>query len=142
MLYVIWQNATGTDPSTAVVSTWCNRQGIWKDSVFRKCVEKSCGSGSARVRSVTHTGMDSTHGLSSVLTFVRKGFSASMEQVFHNPVTLMTLLKHMGIRLHCMLPVSLMKLYIETLQRILTLTKQITMESEDKFETRPTFARW
>lgn len=85
--------------------------------------------------------MDSTHGLSSVLTFVRKGFSASMEQVFHNPVTLMTLLKHMGIRLHCMIPVSLMKLYIETLQRILTLTKQITMESEDKFETRPTFAR-
>lgn len=85
--------------------------------------------------------MDSTHGLSPVLTFVRKGFSASMKQVFHNSVTLMTLLKHMGIKLHCTIPVSLMKLHIETPRRILALTKQITMESEDIFENGPTFAR-
>lgn len=91
--------------------------------------------------SVTHTRMDSTHGLSSVLTFVRKGFSASMKQVFHNSVTLITLLKHMGIRLHCTTPVSLVKLYIETPRRILALTKQNTMESEEIFETGPTFAR-
>ena len=37
--------------------------------------------------SITHTSMDSTHGVSSVLTFVTKGFSTSKKQVFHNSVT-------------------------------------------------------
>lgn len=62
-----------------------------------------------------------------------------MKPVFHK-VELMTLLKHMGLRLHCMIAVPLVKLYIETGRRILALTKQITMESED-IETGPTFAR-
>lgn len=64
-----------------------------------------------------------------------------MKQVFHNSVALMTLLKHVGIRLHCTTPVSLVKLYMETPRRILALTEQITSESEDIFETRTTFAR-
>lgn len=58
MLYVIWQNATGIYPSSAVVATWYNRQEICKDMISETLFKRTVGSGSAH----THAYHSYEHG--------------------------------------------------------------------------------
>lgn len=62
---------------------------------FLKLFKRTVALGVHIHMSITHTSMDFTHGISSVLTFVRKGFPTSKKEVFLNLATLITLLKSM-----------------------------------------------